>query len=150
LTRRSSAISKPVLEMYVMVRGDPSHIDLTVTSAKAAFEFYDSVFKFLGYVGGRAEGESIGAWMKPGSGFNIDLHEARPEYADVPHNRYAAGLHHLAFVAESREDVDRLHDLLVEIEATVLDPPGVYYDGGYYAVFFADPDGLKLEYVHLP
>ena len=56
----------------------------------------------------------------------------------------------LAFVAESREDVDRLHELLVKIGANVLDPPGEYYEGGYYAVFFADPDGLKLEYVHLP
>ena len=53
-------------------------------------------------------------------------------------------------MAESREDVDRLHELLVKIGANVLDLPGEYYEGGYYAVFFADPDGLKLEYVHLP
>ena len=132
-----------------MARGDPSHIDLTVKSPEAALEFYDAILKFMGYVGGKAEGESVGGWMKPGTGFNIDLHEVRPEYADIQHNRYAAGLHHLAFVAESREDVDRLHDLLVKIGAEVLDPPGEYYEGGYYAVFFADPDGLKLEYVHL-
>lgn len=131
-----------------MARGDPSHIDLTVKSPEAAFEFYDAILKFMGYVGGKF-GESVGGWMKPGTGFNIDLHEVRPEYADIQHNRYAAGLHHLAFVAESREDVDRLHDLLVKIGAEVLDPPGEYYEGGYYAVFFADPDGLKLEYVHL-
>lgn len=131
-----------------MARGDPSHIDLTVKSPEAALAFYAAVLEFMGYVGGRAE-ETVGAWMKPDSGFNIDLHEARPEYSDVEHNRYAAGLHHLAFVAESREDVDRLHDLLLKIGAKVLDPPGEYYEGGYYAVFFADPDGLKLEYVHL-
>jgi hypothetical protein len=28
---------------------------------------------------------------------------------------------------------------------TVLDPPGEYYDDCYYAVYFADPDGMKLE-----
>ena len=28
---------------------------------------------------------------------------------------------------------------------TVLDPPGEYYDECYYAVYFADPDGMKLE-----
>ena len=132
-----------------MARGDPSHIDLTVKSPEAALEFYDAILKFMGYVGGKSEGESVGGWMKPGTGFNIDLHEVRPEYADIQHNRYAAGLHHLAFVAESCEDVDRLHDLLVKIGAEVLDPPGEYYEGGYYAVFFADPDGLKLEYIHL-
>ena len=33
-----------------------------------------------------------------------------------------------------------------------LDPPAEYpqYALGYYAVFFADPDGLKLEFVHMP
>ena len=36
--------------------------------------------------------------------------------------------------------------------ATILDPPAEYadYGEGYYAVFFADPDGLKLEYVFTP
>ncbi len=132
-----------------MGRGDPSHIDLTVKSPEAALEFYDVVLRFMGYAGGKADDGSVGGWMKPGTGFNIALHEARPEYADVEHNRYASGLHHLAFVAESREDVDKLHGLLVKIGAKVLDPPGEFYEGGYYAVFFADPDGLKLEYVHL-
>jgi len=28
---------------------------------------------------------------------------------------------------------------------TVLDPPGEYYGENYYAVYFADPDGMKLE-----
>jgi hypothetical protein len=28
--------------------------------------------------------------------------------------------------------------------ATIVDPPDEYYDD-YYAVFFLDPDGLKLE-----
>jgi hypothetical protein len=27
----------------------------------------------------------------------------------------------------------------------VLDPPGEYYGHNYYAVYFADPDGMKLE-----
>ena len=64
------------------------------------------------------------------------------------------GLHHLAWVADSREDVDRLHALLVEMKADVLDAPAEYpqYNKGrgYYAVFFADGDGLKLEYVFTP
>jgi glyoxylase I family protein len=65
------------------------------------------------------------------------------------HDRYSPGLHHVAWRAASREDVDWLHALLVAIGATVLDPPADYpaYGHGYYAVFFADPDGLKLEFV---
>ena len=43
------------------------------------------------------------------------------------------------------------HGFLLEIGATVLDPPAEYaYTPGYYAVFFADPDGIKLEVVFEP
>ena len=61
------------------------------------------------------------------------------------------GLHHLAFEAASRADVDeraewlRAHDVELESE-----PQEYAYIPGYYAVFFYDPDGLKLEIVHLP
>ena len=72
--------------------------------------------------------------------------------SDRRHDRYSCGLHHLAWVAQSREDVDHLYELLVGIGATILDPPADYphYRDGYYALFFADPDGLKLEFVHTP
>ena len=45
-----------------------------------------------------------------------------------------------------------MHALLLRIGATVLDAPAEYpqYGAGYYAVFFSDPDGLKLEFVHAP
>ena len=70
----------------------------------------------------------------------------------VVHDRYSAGLHHVAFSASSRADVDRLHELLVKIGATILDPPAEYprYAPDYYAVFFAVPGGLKLEFVPMP
>ncbi len=61
-------------------------------------------------------------------------------------------MHHLAWHAESRGDVDRLHELLLAMGARILDAPADYpqYWPVYYAVFFADPDGLKLEYVWTP
>ncbi len=75
-------------------------------------------------------------------------------HAGRPHDRYAPGLHHLAWRAETREDVDRFHALLQEIGATILDAPADYpqYNSGngYYAVFFTDADGLKLEYAWTP
>src|SRR5262249_24206155 len=66
------------------------------------------------------------------------------------HDQCAPGLHHLAFEAESREDVDGLYLLLRELNVEILDSPGVYYPAGDYAVFFADPDRLKLELAHTP
>jgi catechol 2,3-dioxygenase-like lactoylglutathione lyase family enzyme len=61
-------------------------------------------------------------------------------------------LHHLAWTAESRADVDLLHGVLQCMGVDILDPPADYphYGDGYYAIFFADPDGLKLEYVFKP
>jgi len=58
----------------------------------------------------------------------------------------------VAFQAASRDDVDALHARLVERGVRVLDAPAEYprYAPGYYAVFFSDPDGLKLELVHMP
>ena len=64
------------------------------------------------------------------------------------------GLHHVAWGVDSGEEVDRIYEVLQRIGAKVLDPPANYpqynNSGGYYAAFFADPDGLKLECVYTP
>ena len=57
-----------------------------------------------------------------------------------------------AFTAPTRDAVDRLYEKLEAAEVPIFDPPADYphYAPGYYAVFFADPDGIKLEYVFTP
>lgn len=69
-----------------------------------------------------------------------------------PHQRYAPGLHHLAFQAPSIQAVDDLFLQLKSQSIVILDPPALYeqYCPGYYAVFFSDPDGIKLECVYTP
>ena len=85
---------------------------------------------------------------------SISLVKAKGSGIAKQHDRYSPGLHYLAWAADSREDVDRLYALLVEIKADVLDAPADYpqYNKGcgYYAVFFTDADGLKLECVFTP
>ena len=54
------------------------------------------------------------------------------------------GFHHYAFGLRSRRDVDELYAFVQALGATIVDPPAEHYDD-YYAVFFLDPDGLKLE-----
>ncbi len=144
------------------MRGILSHLDLTVSDAARSVAFYDSVLGFLGYGQGEmdlsAEDHAIGGWGirgEDGNLFSIALEPARGTNADRSHDRYAPGLHHIAFEAESRAEVDAAYELLKEIDATILDPPADYtgqegYSDGYYAVFFSDPDGLKLEIVFLP
>ena len=66
-------------------------------------------------------------------------------------DRYATGLHHIAFDAPSREVVDAIAAWLREEGAQIDGEAGERgYSPGYYAVFFFDPDGLKLEVVHQP
>jgi glyoxylase I family protein len=132
------------------MRGWVHHVDLTMSDIERSAPFYEAVLGFLGYRRGQ-RGESWIDWdmAAPHCASSVAIRQAR---SGRRHDRYACGLHHLAWVADSRADVDRLHELLVEIGATVLDPPAVYpqYRAGYYALFFADPDGLKLEFVHTP
>jgi catechol 2,3-dioxygenase-like lactoylglutathione lyase family enzyme len=135
-------------------RGGINHLDLTVTDPAASGAFYRSVLGFMGFEPKRlAHGNTqLPLFHSTHDGqrlFSIALQRAKRR---APHDRYAPGLHHVAFAADTREDVDRLYELLLEIGATVLDPPAEYpqYAPGYYAVFFADPDGLKLEFVHMP
>lgn len=128
------------------------HLDLTVSDPVASRPLYEL---FLGHCGFtlKSAGDD---WAGFGLGDKrypcITLLQARGEKAGRKHDRYTSGLHHLALRANSREDVDALHAKLVAFGATILDPPADYpaYGPGYYAVFFADPDGMKLEYVFTP
>ncbi|WP_234179040.1 VOC family protein [Sphingopyxis sp. NFH-91] len=130
-------------------RGLVHHIDLTVRDAARSRIFYDAVLGFLGYR--RAADYDHGSdWDRDGEPFHsIGIVEAHGPGALRSHDRFSPGLHHLAWTAESRADVDALHDLLRSIGAKILDAPADYprYGPTYYALFFADPDGLKLEFV---
>jgi catechol 2,3-dioxygenase-like lactoylglutathione lyase family enzyme len=136
------------------IRGAVHHIDLNVTDLEASRRVYGPVLEFLGYEQVKDSGGYEWDLKEPGDGrgASIGLRACDPAEAGHGHRRYAPGLHHLAWRAESREDVDRLHALLIEHGIQVLDPPAHYpqYSGDYYAVFFEDPDGMKLELVHAP
>jgi glyoxylase I family protein len=137
-----------------MIRGSLSHLDLTVADLQRSVDFYDRVLGRLGYRRSDRVGAGAPCWAISdpcGGFFTIALKPARPESRNRAHDRYAPGLHHLAFHADSREEVDELHGFLLGIGATILDPPAEYgYTPGYYAAFFADPDGVKLEVVFEP
>ena len=135
------------------MRGAIHHLDLTVRDPQVSRAFYAAVLGFMGYreVADHARGFDYDR-RTPDGFCSIGIMKAEGPNADRVHDRYSPGLHHVAWAAESREDVDAMHALLQGLGATVLDAPADYprYGPGYYAVFFADPDGLKLEYVFKP
>jgi glyoxylase I family protein len=127
-----------------------NHVDLCVSSMERSLPFYRALLARLGPVDEgsiRGErGEVVVYLNLPGGA--IGLREAQTA-ATV--DRYAPGLHYLALDAVSREVVDAVGARLGEQGAEVDGGPGERdYTPGYYAVFFFDPDGLKLEVVHQP
>lgn len=127
------------------------HVDLVVSSIARSLPFYSELLGPLGYhrvsqVEGE-RGETI--WYLSGPGTTVGLREAESESGS--YDRYRIGLHHLAFETDSRAQVDDraawVRTQGVEVEN---DPQEYTYIPGYYAFFLYDPDGLKLEIVHVP
>jgi catechol 2,3-dioxygenase-like lactoylglutathione lyase family enzyme len=128
------------------------HVDLVVSSIERSLPFYRDLLGPLGWHGVSEvqgeRGETI--WYLWGPGSSIGLREAQTE-SEAPYDRYRLGLHHLALEATSRQAVNERADWLREHGAEIESGPEEYwYQPGYYAVFFYDPDGLKLEIVHVP
>jgi glyoxylase I family protein len=126
------------------------HVDLVVSSIERSLPFYRDLLGPLGFHRiGEVEGErGETIWYLSGAGSSIGLRKAQSLGGT---DRYRVGLHHLALEAVSRAVVDERHEWLVATGATIESPPQEYgYMPGYYAVFFYDPDGIKLEIVHVP
>ena len=127
------------------------HVDLVVSSIERSLPFYTELLGPLGYhrvsqVEGE-RGETI--WYIGGPGTAVGLRQAQS--GSESYDRYTIGLHHVAFEAASRHDVDERASWLRARGAQLESEPQAYtYIPGYYAVFFFDPDGLKLEIVHVP
>jgi glyoxylase I family protein len=139
-----------------MARASISHIALTVSDLNRSAEFYDRIFKFMGYMPflvpestQQAMKTQLNVWVGPG--YSISIRPSKGDFARRLHDRNAPGFNHMAFYAEDRSDIDAMYNLLKEIGAQVLDPPAEYpYSPGYFAVYFTDPDGLKFEFAYVP
>ncbi len=127
------------------------HVDLVVSSILRSLPFYRDLLEPLGWHRiGEVEGErGETIWYLSGPGSSIGLREAQSP--SEPYDRYSVGLHHLALEAPSRFAVDERAEWLRSRGAEIESGPEEYsYAPGYYAVFFYDPDGIKLEIVHVP
>jgi catechol 2,3-dioxygenase-like lactoylglutathione lyase family enzyme len=134
-----------------MRAGGVHHLDLVVSSMERSLPFYRELLGPLGWHGiSEVEGErGETIWYLLGPVTQVGLREAQSRDGAV--DRYAVGLHHLAFEAHSRGVVDERADWLRSTGVMLESEPQEYtYSPGYYAVFFYDPDGMKLEIVHVP
>ena len=133
-----------------------SHVDLVVGSLKRSLSFYRGLLEPLGWTGLREvrgeRGETICYLSVAGAGVAaLGLREKQSDAHGAPYDRYAIGVHHVCFDVPSRELVDERAQWLSQHGATIESGPREYdYTPGYYAVFFYDPDGIKLELLYRP
>ena len=129
------------------------HLDLVVSSVERSRPFYEELLAPLGW---RDHGTIVGergetVWYLGREGTSIGLREQQSDVERGPYDRYSVGVHHLAFAAPSREAVDERFAWLRQRRSEIESEPREYdYLPGYYAVFFYDPDGIKLEIVFVP
>jgi len=128
------------------------HIGIGVPDLVAAKQYYDDLMSILG----------LREWFAtvPGGPLNYgpDGDQGAQVFfyqADEPgtYSRRQTGLHHLAFLVESRAIVREAHRWACAREAIILDEPGEFpqYGEHCFATYWLDPHGFKLEAVcHTP
>jgi catechol 2,3-dioxygenase-like lactoylglutathione lyase family enzyme len=113
-------------------------VDHRVRSLARVRAFYDALMPALGYADVHA-GRTAVEYYGP--------HESAQFFGIHQHAEHAPSDTRVAFAAATRTDVDRIGALLRSIGARAIEGPAdcLDYTQPYYAVFFEDPEGNKLE-----
>ncbi|ARI77854.1 VOC family protein [Halobacillus mangrovi] len=131
-----------------MSEGLLHHVEIYVSNLKKSESFWRWFLEELGYQSYQKwdEGQS---W-KLGETYLVFV-QTKNKFLDVPYHRCRTGLNHLAFHASSRERVDKMTKMLKERGINILYENEHPFAGGedYYAVYFEDPDRIKVEFVAL-
>jgi predicted lactoylglutathione lyase len=114
------------------------YVTLGTNDLARAAKFYDAIAKEMD-VGRMMETATFIAWGKPGGGAGIGLTR--------PFDGKAASVGNgvmIALEAKDKAQVDRLHELALSLGGTDEGAPGSRGEG-FYAGYFRDPDGNKLN-----
>jgi predicted enzyme related to lactoylglutathione lyase len=117
------------------------HIDLRVRSLAEARSFYETLLPALGFT----RDVRIDGWLQ----FETAETDSAPEFFGVTESsQHVANECRIAFWADSTKEVDRLAEIVVRAGARNVEGPGYHEGPGYYAIFFEDPCGNRLEICH--
>ena len=132
------------------------HIQITGKDLQAAEAFYDRLMPVLGFdIQKKSKGRvadhdfDVIEYFHPN--VTIGINSPRNVFKEESiHRRKPGSLHHLAFRAKSKEEVDRLYLEIKSAGAMIVDEPKYYPQHGesYYALFFKDLQGIKYEVVY--
>ena len=117
------------------------HIDLRVRSLAEVRTFYETLLPALGFT----RDVGIESWLQ----FETAGMDGAIEFFGVTESpRHVANECRIAFWADSTSEVNRLAEIAVRAGARNVEGPGYDEGPGYYAVFFEDPNGNRLEICH--
>src|SRR5215470_17316034 len=122
------------------------HVYIAVTDMQRAEQFYDTVMRFLGFRKGTTPiaGEPHLHYFNQVTQYSIRPARGKSRI----HDSYSPGLHHICFRVASNADVDAAAQGLRALGVATSDPCHYpEYAPDYYAIFFSDPDGVRLEIV---
>jgi len=124
------------------------HVYVTVSNLERSEAFYDAVMKLLGFRKSTTpiNGEPHLHYFNPATQYT-----SRPAKKGSPgHDPYSPGLHHVCLRVDEPRAVDAVWQGLCSL-GVEASPPRLYreYAEDYYATFFRDPDGIRLEVVAL-
>ena len=126
-----------------------AHAQLTVSDMERSRRFYHRLLHDA--FGMTIQYDAPEYFYCIGGRTGIGITPADDQFRNTPFHQRHVGLHHICFRLRSREDVDRLYDVLQDMEARIVHPPE---DGpwapGYYSILFEDPDGIRLEANFVP
>ncbi|MBS4196610.1 VOC family protein [Lederbergia citri] len=122
------------------------HIELYVSDLKKSIDYWGWLLEELGYK--IYQKWDKGQSWKQGETYIVFV-QTEERFLDIPYHRCRVGLNHLAFHARSRQHVDEMTAKLKERNVNILYKDKHPFAGGpdYYAVFFEDPDRIKVELV---
>ena len=120
------------------------HIYVTVSDLSRSEKFYDRVMRILGFRKNTFTNEGDHHIQYYNRHFGFVLRPARSAHAT--HDPLAPGLHHFCFRVEDAATVDAIAKRFAE-DGVACSSSQLYpdYAPDYYAIFFSDPDGIRLE-----
>jgi catechol 2,3-dioxygenase-like lactoylglutathione lyase family enzyme len=129
-----------------MQGGKVHHIELYVSDLQISCEFWGWFLTKLGYEKFQEWNEGI-SWKLDDT--YIVFVQTQDKYKDIKFHRCRTGLNHVAFRANSEEQVDSLTQELIKRGINILYKDRYPHAGGKdnYAVYFEDPDRIKIELV---
>ena len=116
------------------------HLKIGVSDLEASSRFYAQALEPLGF-------DELGPWSDARREVSFGTKDA-DDFA-ISKKYEPGGQVHVAFAADTREQVDRFHAAALAAGGTDNGGPGPRpeYSEGYYGAFVLDPDGHNIEAV---